>query len=95
MTFSEHHQRTDSTKTLFRQCRLAKGHARTVAFLPDVFAVVGMCLRLKEDDGWMVMEVYDNTMTDDATTDEYLMQTASAEHQFVLGEHDATRRRRK
>ena len=42
----------------YRQCRLAKGNARQVAWIPEKFAVAGRYLRLTEagvsEDGWQV-----------------------------------------
>ena len=47
--------------TYYRQCRLARGPARQMAWIPEKFAVAGRFLRLTEagatEDGWEVMSV--------------------------------------
>lgn len=43
------------------QVRLRKGNIEQVSWIPSKFAVKGKFLKLKEEDGWEVVEVY-NTM---------------------------------
>lgn len=48
----------------FRQCKLQKDNRVLVSWIPDKFAKIGKLLRLKEDDGWKVIEVYDSMSED-------------------------------
>ena len=45
----------------YRQCRLARGNTRQMAWIPEKFAVAGRFLRLtdegKTEDGWQVTGV--------------------------------------
>ena len=40
------------------QCYLKKGTRRAVVWIPEKFAVVGKIVKLIEEDGWEVFEVY-------------------------------------
>jgi len=42
----------------YKQCKLKKGNTCRVTWLPDKFAKKGKLLRLKDDDGWVVQEVW-------------------------------------
>lgn len=39
------------------QCKLKKGDVYTVVWIPEKYAKVGKYLKLKDDDGWEVVEV--------------------------------------
>lgn len=41
----------------YRQCRMSKGPASQVAFIPEPFARIGRFVRLLDDDGWRVDSV--------------------------------------
>lgn len=41
----------------YRQCRLQKGDHTQTSFIPEAFARLNKVLRLKDDDGWKVVEV--------------------------------------
>lgn len=48
-----------SKKTYYRQCRLKKGNAEQVSYIPEPFCTEGRVLRLRDDngvwtDGWLV-----------------------------------------
>ena len=40
-----------------RQCKLKKGNTYQTSWIPDKFAKVGKYIKLKDDDGWEVVEV--------------------------------------
>lgn len=42
----------------YRQCELRKGPAVQVAWIPAAQAVPGKVLRLREEEGWRVTQVY-------------------------------------
>jgi len=42
----------------YTQCKLRKGSLNQVTWIPSKFAKVGKVLRLKNDDGWVVEEVW-------------------------------------
>jgi len=41
-----------------RQCKLQKGITFQYSWIPEKFAKVGNYVRLKDDDGWKVVEVF-------------------------------------
>ena len=41
----------------YRQCSLVKGSTGQVAWIPESLSVVGGCVRIGDDDGWLVGEV--------------------------------------
>jgi len=43
--------------TFYRQCTLKKGAAVEVAWIPEELATKGKFLRIRDDDGWQVVEV--------------------------------------
>jgi len=47
---------TDRTEW-YRQCRLRRGRAEQVAWLPEQHAVLARWLRLRDDNGWQVIAV--------------------------------------
>ena len=49
-----------------RQCVLRKHNRYQVAWIPSKFAVVGLYIRLVDDDGWLVQAVgvYQKTVED-------------------------------
>ena len=49
----------------YKQCVLRKGYAQQVSYLPSKFAIDGKLVRLKDDDGWEVVFVSDNEITED------------------------------
>jgi len=51
-----------SAKYNSRQCLLNRNGLRTVSWIPEKFAIVGKFLKLKEENGWQVEEVYDPAM---------------------------------
>jgi hypothetical protein len=40
------------------QCKLKKGDAYQVSWIPEKYAKIGNYLKLKDDDGWQVVEIY-------------------------------------
>jgi hypothetical protein len=42
----------------YKQCRLRNGTRYMVSWLPEKFAKKGKVLRLHDDDGWIVMDVW-------------------------------------
>jgi len=42
----------------YKQCLLKKGESGRVTWLPEKFAKKGKILRLKDDDGWVVKDVW-------------------------------------
>ena len=42
----------------YSQCKLRKGNLNQVTWIPSKFAKVGKVLRLKDDDGWVVTEIW-------------------------------------
>ncbi|KKN11219.1 hypothetical protein LCGC14_1028770 [marine sediment metagenome] len=42
----------------YNQCLLVKGKRQQVAWIPGKFALMGKILRLKDEDGWLVSQVY-------------------------------------
>tara|TARA_Y100000034_G_scaffold137002_1_gene218245 strand:+ start:5502 stop:5705 length:204 start_codon:yes stop_codon:yes gene_type:complete len=49
---------------MFKQCTLQKGITSQTSWIPEKFAVKGNYLRLKDDDGWKVLDV-GASMTDE------------------------------
>jgi hypothetical protein len=45
-------------KTNHKQCKLQKGITFQMSWIPEKFAKVGKFVKLKDDDGWEVVEVY-------------------------------------
>lgn len=41
-----------------KQCLLRRGATRQVAWLPMEFATAGRYIRLKDEDGWLVVSVH-------------------------------------
>ncbi len=41
----------------YKQCRLVKHAATQVAWIPEIFAVIGKYLRLGDDNGWRVSSI--------------------------------------
>jgi len=41
-----------------RQCKLQKGISFTYSWIPEKFAKVGNCVKLKDDNGWQVVNVF-------------------------------------
>lgn len=46
-----------SKEIYYKQCMLVKGQTVQFLWIPEKFANKGKCLRLKEDDGWIVRSV--------------------------------------
>ena len=46
-------------ETMYRQCKLRRRTRYRYAWLPDRYAVQGKVLRIRDEDGWRVEEVYD------------------------------------
>ena len=46
----------------WKQCKMTKGTSSQTAWIPKKFAVVGKYIRIKNDNGWEVKEVYDVEM---------------------------------
>lgn len=42
----------------YRQCKLNRNGSIQTAWIPEKFAKRGKYLRIKQDDGWLVEEVY-------------------------------------
>lgn len=43
---------------MYRQCKLRRGKRYRYAWLPDRYTVQGKYLRIRDEDGWLVEEVY-------------------------------------
>lgn len=43
--------------TYYKQCRLTKGVATQVAWIPEAFAAIGKFLRIGSDNGWRVSSI--------------------------------------
>lgn len=41
----------------YRQCILKKGDTSQIAWIPEMYASLGNYVKLKEDDGWQIIEV--------------------------------------
>jgi len=48
----------------YKQCLLKKGTKTCVSWIPAKFAKVGKVLRLKDDDGWVVQEIWSTAPED-------------------------------
>lgn len=51
------------SEPIFKQCKIRKGYTIDILWLPEVYAVKGKFLKLKEkdgtwDDGWQVIDVF-------------------------------------
>jgi len=55
----------------YKQCQLNKGTRVLVTWLPENYAKVGKVLKLKDDDGWVVREVWATTTKKDVTDKEW------------------------
>ncbi|RLF67439.1 MAG: hypothetical protein DRN26_02425 [Thermoplasmata archaeon] len=44
---------------VYRQCKLRRGKCYKYAWLPSKYAVQGKMLRICDEDGWRVEEIYD------------------------------------
>ena len=53
----------------YRQCALKRGSTSQVAWIPEEFARVGKVLRIKEQDGWMVLSVSPTRESRDVLSD--------------------------
>lgn len=51
---------TEKSRTIamYKQCLLVRSATTQVSFIPGKFAQLGALLRLKDEDGWVVREVY-------------------------------------
>jgi hypothetical protein len=50
---------------MYRHCRLKRGRAQTLSWLPVEFAKVNHVVRLKDVDGWRVVSVGDVLISED------------------------------
>ena len=41
----------------YKQCKLKRENTTTTSWIPVKFAKVGKCVKLKDEDGWIVEEV--------------------------------------
>ena len=66
-------------KLTYTQCKLKKGNFNRVTWIPTKFAKVGKVLRLKDDDGWVVQEIW-------KIEDESAVKAREREHdQWAIG----------
>lgn len=42
----------------YKQCKMRNNNCERTSWIPEKFAIVGKYLKLDEDDGWKVIEVY-------------------------------------
>jgi hypothetical protein len=42
----------------YNQCHLTRSHFHQIAYIPSKFAQVGRMLKLKDENGWVVQDVY-------------------------------------
>lgn len=56
---------------MYKQCKLKRNSTYQTVYLPIEFAVLNKLLKLKNnnvwDNGWKVIEVYHNSLTDEVT----------------------------
>lgn len=48
----------------YRQCKLKKGDTISVAWIPEKFAKRGKWLKIKDEDGWQVIDIYGRARED-------------------------------
>ena len=56
-------------KTLYKQCRLKRGSQYDTAYIPTRFAIKGKFLKLKDVDGWEVINVGKRVVNADEVSD--------------------------
>ncbi len=49
---------------LYTQCELRKDNRVDVAWIPDIYATVGKCLVIQDEDGWIVTSVFENSTSE-------------------------------
>lgn len=50
---------------MFKQCTLEKNNIKQTAWIPEEFAHIGKILKIKEDNGWKVLSVGSQRLTQD------------------------------
>lgn len=51
--------------TQMTQCKLRKGNQEQICFIPSKFAIEGKFLKIKDEDGWKVEEVFSSSSQED------------------------------
>ena len=46
----------------YKQCKIEKNGTSDTVYIPEKFAIKNKTIRIKEDDGWKVLEVYEHIM---------------------------------
>lgn len=54
---------------MFKQCILQKCKKKQTAWLPEKFAHIGKLLKIKDEDGWKVIEVGSQQFTEEYVLD--------------------------
>lgn len=54
------------TKTNYTQCKLQKNRVFQIAWIPSTFAVVNKYIKIKNDNGWKVIKIFNTISNDEA-----------------------------
>jgi regulator of RNase E activity RraA len=62
----------------YKQCKLQKKELIEIAYIPEIYAHEGDWLQIGDDNGWLVVEVYQNSRCPE---DQVMEQSQEHKHQ--------------